>query len=203
MSPVYSAHAAPPATLADRLARLGLTLDALGADLRGGVARALSEAVAGAVRQALQAALGDAPQAGPAPARWEAASYRRTPLWGGAGEGRRWDDPYGDPAPEDDGDWLPRGLPASGPGVYPSPRSARRWGRAVAVGLEASALSLRRPGKRPALAALGWGVATGLVALVAGPLATAGLGLAGAALDLAAASDVAHAAAGLAGPRRP
>jgi hypothetical protein len=74
----------------------------------------------------------------------------------------------------------------------------------VTVGLEASALSLRRPGKRPALAALGWGVAAGLVALVAGPLATAGLGLAGAALDLAAASEVARAgAAGLGGTRRP
>jgi hypothetical protein len=68
-----------------------------------------------------------------------------------------------------------------------------RWSHALAAGLEAAAWWLRRRASgAPVLAAVGAGLAVGLLSFTGGPLLAAVLGLAGSALGLMSFVDAAQ-----------
>jgi hypothetical protein len=177
--------------LAGHVARLRLTLDALGTRLRQTVAVAVGQTVAAAVREAVHAALEDfsgAPATTQLPSRGPAPAPGRS-LWGQGGYGHpddadpnRWDDdPDGNEA--DPRDLLGHHTPPE------DPRPAPRWPLAVVVGCQAAAWWVRRRLARlPAVAALAVGLLAALAAYLGGPLTLAGsaLNLAGTATALGA-----------------
>jgi hypothetical protein len=174
-------------SLARHLDRLRHTLDTLGQRLRDALAHAVGQAVAGAVQEAVHVVLANRPS----PARPVPFDRPRAP------PALSWEEPAEPPWPDEaDGraqeDWgdEPLPQPASSP-RQPQPRS---FGRALLVGCETAAWWLRRQaGRGTAWAALGLGLAAAVAVLAGGPLAAAGLGLAGTALGLLGLADAARA----------
>jgi hypothetical protein len=190
--------------LAGHLNRLRDTLDLLSERLRDAIARAVGQHVAGAAQEAVESLLADTlPDSVPlAPSSYarSASHYWQDP---GGRATRSWqdepDDPYRPMSEEDrEEDWPEAHRPTSAtPG--------RRWGLALAVGCQTAAWWLRRQtGRFAALAAVGVGLASTVVAFLTGPVLLAGADLAGSALTLAALSDAARfGAAVLFGVARP
>jgi hypothetical protein len=189
MQPYYPTTRPPPETLAARLDQLGLSLGELSLQLREGVARLIGESVAGAVRQAVRAVLGDNPSAY-SYSRPQAEPYRPTTPWHYSHATPSWArDPEDEDLEDEDLDHYRR-TPGAGP-AHPG-----RWGPALAVGVQAASLWLRRrPSQRPLLAALSVGLVASVAALISAPLAAAALGLAGAAVGLVSAANAARASA--------
>jgi hypothetical protein len=178
----------PPETLAERLDQLGLSLGELSLQLREGVARLVAESVAGAVRQAVRAALADKPSACQY-TRPPTGHYRSSALWQHPHDDPYWAEDRDDEDLDDDLGGNPR-TPGAGP-ARPG-----RWGPALAVGVQAASLWLRRrPSQRPLLAALGVGIVASLTARISVPLAASALGLAGAVVGLLSAANAARASA--------
>jgi hypothetical protein len=187
MSRIASWLDAARRSLAHHLERLRQALDALGQRLREALAHTVGQAVAGAVREAMQAVLGG----GPCPARTVPGDRTRDPpaLLGHEPQESPW------PAETDDGR---EGEEYAEPAPQAAPRSAqppsRGVGRALLVGCETAAWWLRRQaGRGAAWAALGLGLAAAVAVLAGGPLAAAGLGLVGSALGLLGLTDAAYA----------
>jgi hypothetical protein len=167
---------------AERLERLRRSLDGLAADLRQGNARAVAQAVSGAVEQALTAFLGET---GPR-SRWPYDT--REPLPRTARSPLRWDE---DPEKEDVDPWR-SGASYASPVRQPEEKPhAGHWVPAVAAGVHSAAWWLRRSRhQRPILTTLGVGLAAGIAVLTAG--ATGVLGLMGSTLGLLALADTAR-----------
>jgi hypothetical protein len=169
------------------LSRLGDTLLGLTERVRGSVAQAVSQAVAGAVREAVGVVLAQA-RAGPAPPRHAPPLHAPPP---GLCHG------YGRPDPEEDGnqdgllledwsreeseDWRDEEEDDEGPPTPAPSRSPRRarLHSALAVGCQAAAWWLRRAqGTCSTLAALGVGaVCTGATYFLGAGLALPVLGV--------------------------
>jgi hypothetical protein len=175
-------------SLGEHLGRLRRSFDSLASQVREAIARAIGRTVAEAVDSALAPAQ-DRPDSFP-PTRDAYPTSRRSPLWDDASESR-WDRPQqeSDPYPRayaddyDDPDPYAED-PTEEPANTPQPR--RRFGQALAAGLQAAGWWLNRhPGRVSVLAAVGVGLVAGTAALVrdtqAGPA-----GLVGAALGLLA-----------------
>jgi hypothetical protein len=187
MSHFTAVLAAGRRSLARHLDRLRQALDALGQRLREALAHTVGQAVAGAVREAMQAVLAG----GPRPARPVPGARTRDP------PAPLWHEPQEPPWPAEADDWMegdehaepaPQALPTP-----PQPQS-RNLGRALLAGCETAAWWLRRQaGRGTAWAALGLGLAAAVAVLAGGPLAAAGLGLAGTALGLLGLADAAWA----------
>jgi hypothetical protein len=190
--------------LAGHVRRLRAALEALAAQVRAALARAVGRATGDAVQDALRLILDGPPL--------ERAAARDPPagddgLWGAPAPApwRRipprdpWrQDPY-DPYDDPEGDaWDGREPPDAEPQMPepPAPVAAGAWSRAVAVGCQASAWWLRRhPGRFALVAALGVGVAAGAAALVGGPSVAGASAAMAAAVGVLALADAARAAA--------
>jgi hypothetical protein len=168
--------------LARSLGRLGRTLHGLHAQLHHTVAVHVGETVGGMVQEVIQA-LGHPPLPPAAvpghrgrPPRTAPPQEPEEPLW----------------FPEPDDGLLadgPETESGASPPAEPGP-PATRCARALAVGLQTTCGWLRQgTGRRPVLTALGLGFLTGLAVYIGGPLAAAGMGVAGAALGLVTLAD--------------
>jgi hypothetical protein len=172
--------------LAGHVARLRLTLDALGHRLRATAAVAVGQAVAVAVREAVHALLTDfsGTLATAHPSVRDPGPGRS--LWGQPND----PDPdgwYDDPAAYDDGGPDFRDVPDDA--HDPDHRPVPRWPLAVVVGCNVATWWVRRRlAKLPVLAAATVGVLAALASYASGPLTLAGsaLGLAGTATALSA-----------------
>jgi hypothetical protein len=169
--------------LAGRLDQLRQTLATLQERLRGAIARAIGQSVAGAVQEAVAAVL-DAPLPFRDSPGWGAGTAAPArPFWREA-EGS-WD--------EDREDWYDGGeeeSPAEPPAAPVPGISPTGWQRAWWVGLGATTWWLRRwTGCWPVLTALVLGLCSAAVNAVGGPLAAAGIGLAGSVVSLWALSE--------------
>src|SRR5262245_31037191 len=166
--------------LAKHLSRLCRTLEGLYDRLREAIAVAVARAAEDAVREGVHALLMDKPPLSP-------PDYPRghvTPSgWGGTDDDyeelRRWEENLDD-------EQEPRGrsepsaqVPTSEQGPEPT-----RMRRALAEGLQAAGWWLRRGGRFPVLTALGARLAVLWASYFGGPLAGAGVALAGSALGL-------------------
>jgi hypothetical protein len=171
--------------LSGHLLRLRRTLDALGRRFRDSVAVAVGQTVAGAVREAVHAMLSDfsgtlpithAPLTPPSPSR---------SLWGHGGDHQP-DGWHAGPAEYDPDDLDPEAHDLPDCPAPPDERKpTSRWPLAVAVGCQAAAWWLRRRLARiPVLAAVAVGLLAAVATYATGPLAVAGVGLAGSALNL-------------------
>jgi hypothetical protein len=156
--------------LADHLDQLRLRLKALTRRLCDDVALAVGEAAAGAVAQAVRAALGVLPVGRPTPDRYGWRSPLPAPRWGEpqddgwrGGEDTLFDYPEGEPHPE--------------PEAADDDPEPRRSGlvSALTMGCQAVAWWLRRQVSRaPVLVALGVGAASALAAYLRGAVASVG-----------------------------
>jgi len=193
--------------LARHLEQLRDALDTLGERLRDALARAVSQSVAAAVREAVLAEGPPRPPPDerprdPPPPLWEALEE---PTWSEAtadwaeaaadetparsrrpGRRRAPHDRGGEPAepsPQEITPQRPHGLiNILGPAVLAGCETATRWLR-------------RRPGRGAVLTALGAGLLVAVLTGVGGPVAATGLGVAGAALGLLGLADTARAGA--------
>jgi hypothetical protein len=176
--PYYPPVTGPPQpSLAERLDLLNRHLDVLGRQLRDGIARAVAQAVSGAVEQALGTLLGKAP----AQTQW--------PYQGEHRPANRWDD---DPDDEDMDPWTnsphPQYARPTTPPAAPNPPGGH-FASALAVGLRTAVWWFRQArSRRPVLTTLAVGLAAGIAVLAAG--ASSAVGLVGTALGALAVADV-------------
>jgi hypothetical protein len=174
--PYYPPTPSPqPASLAERLDILNRHLDALGRQLRDGIARAVANAVSGAVEQALGTLLGKAP------------TQRQ---WSYQGDHRpvsRWDD---DPEDNEDLDpWAPNHYRPNVPAPTNEKAAPTKWASAFAAGLHTAFWWFRQArSRRPVLTTLAVGLAAGIAVLTA--TASGALGLLGSAVGALALADV-------------
>ena len=166
--------------LANALDRLSTTLTDFHGRLREAVVRTVGEAAAGAARDALAAVLAARPGDWRTPGPGVRSPYRTA---------RDWDDP-------DDATWRPWPGAAAEESDddhadHASRARPRRWADALAAGCRAASVWLRRPGRHPALAALGVGLVATLAVAVGGRWAATVAGLGGAALGLLDLADAA------------
>jgi hypothetical protein len=183
MSRFRRLSAAATQAVAERLDRLGQTLELLGERLREAIAETVARAAADAARDAVLALMSDQP-AYPSRVLWpQRDPYRddRHPN----NESRCYPDEYPDELVREEYDrYEPAALPTS-------TERRRRWGRALAVGFQVAAgLLSRRPGRFMMTTALGVGLVSALTVYVGGPLAVAAAALVGSAFGLAALSDL-------------
>jgi hypothetical protein len=177
MPSFYTTISPPPATLTQGLQRLRERLDGLAAQLREGISRAVSEAIAGALDHVVRTVFGaNQPQVRwPENNRpWQHRANRAT--WQ-EDDAPSWLDP--DDGEDDGGDWLD-----ASPAEYRStsatvastePPRATRWLSAVAAGVRTAVWWLRRQAsRRPVLTTIAIGVTAAIVALtttgVIGPI---------------------------------
>jgi hypothetical protein len=192
-----SSRAGLARALAGRLDRLRLTLDELEGRLREAVAAAVGTEVGGAVHAAVRAALA---AGAPAPAEvcdrpWP--SRRHSPYRGGIWEDsydRDGEDPDGLPPEEADGGYDGGDDRYRDPAALPAAPRAARLAQSLACGLRTLAWSLNRRGRTPVWATLLLGVAAALAAYFGGTLLTVPAGLGGAAIGVAALTDLVRAA---------
>jgi hypothetical protein len=178
----YVHSTGPPVTsLSERLARLRRTFDDLASQLHVGIARAIADAISGAVEQGLRKVLG----AG-------TAQPTAQPTW--PNDVHRWQHSHSRSArPEDesdswleadesdeDGDWRQSVASYARPSATPPATEqplASRWLSALAVGVRSALWWLRRHApRRPLLSTVAIGVAVALAMLVAPATCTVGLG---------------------------
>jgi hypothetical protein len=167
----------PQPSLAERLDLLTRHLDALGRQLRDGIARAVAQAVSGAVEQALGTLLGKAPTQRP----WPYQGEQHRPV-------SRWDDDADD---EDMDPWMNNPHPQyARPTTPPAPTPrGGHFASALAVGLRTAVWWFRQArSRRPVLTTLAVGLAAGIAVLAAG--ASSAVGLVGTALGALAVADV-------------
>jgi hypothetical protein len=175
--PYYPPVTGPPQpSLSERLDLLNRHLDTLGRQLRDGIARAVAQAVSGAVEQALGTLLGKAP------------TQRQWPYQSDHRPVSRWDD---DPDDEDTDPWMSSPHPQyARPSTPPAanPRGGH-FASALAVGLRTAVWWFRQArSRRPVLTTLAVGLAAGIAVLAAG--ASSAVGLVGTALGALAVADV-------------
>jgi hypothetical protein len=183
--------------LARHFSRLRRSLEALYDRLREAIAVAVARAAEDAVREAVSGLLADTPPL--SPPDYSHRSFAPSGAWRDPNdpdeELRRWeenlDDDYATAARSE-----ARPLGESG---EPSPEPTRLR-RALAAGLQASSWWLRRDGRPfPVLSALGAGLVVVLASYAGGPLAGAGVALAGSALGLMSFAHAVHTGAGALG----
>jgi hypothetical protein len=166
--------------VAERLEHLLTTVESLGRRLREALSQVLGQAIGEAIQDAIgHVLLGAAPP----PARYADHYYNPEYEHYAQEYGReeeyeqRWEESrYAEPRPEPED---------------PAPEeSLSRWHTAILAGLQAMALWLgERPGRRALLTALGVGVATGLLAYLAGPVFGAGAAVFSTVVSLLALAD--------------
>lgn len=185
--PVYR----PPAgmtrhLLADHLAQLTASLERLDERLREGLASAVGQTIAGAIREALLLLLSEK---GVVPS-FHGDPHRLSAPWQNAAqtasadglepERLPWEEQEDPRWSQEDDPWNPQVAQE-----LPAPAKPRRWFSALAAGWQATSWWLRKPPRRfHLLTALGVGLAVGMAALMAGPLAGAGLGVLGTSMSL-------------------
>ncbi len=181
--------------LADHLTRLTDTLERLDERLREGIAGAVGQTVAAAIREALLMLLAQDAGIPRCPSRYpERASawddrdqrmYADDPK-----DERSWWDEQEDPRWPTDRENPERLAHQADAPTEPRPR---RWVSALAAGWQAASLWLRKPPRRfHVLTALGVGLAVAAVGLIAGPMAGAGLGVVSTSVGLLAMSTSAR-----------
>lgn len=199
---LFQGRVGPPCTLADRLGRLNDQLASLAARMKEGVAGAVGETVAEAVRDAVRGLLGldgqphhDAPRyhgQTPHDRGWpdrDHASY----AWAERRDaGRVWDD--GDRWGEDGLDDPERNdLEVSKPvaaAVATGAATASRWEEAARAAVQAGTWWLRRPpASQPLLTTLLVAGVAGLTVLIAGPTLATAIGAGAALVSVAFAAD--------------
>jgi hypothetical protein len=180
-----------------RLSGLCRSLEDLAHRLREGVSRVVSQAVADAVQDTVRELWGrlvttPAPAPAPQPSRWDRPSWNdahdEPEGWHRFGQDQEEENLFRpgsrgssrlveelDDDPDDDPDEVPD--------TTRKPNSSR-WPEALAAGLQATAWWLRRRGRLSMLTAIGVGVTSALTTFVLGPVAVAGVALAGSALAL-------------------
>ena len=184
MRPFPSSVAPAARSLGRRLAHLRQTLDGLGAKLRESIAHAVGQTVAGAVQEAVRAALADQSERPPAFGHRHRTDDLPRSLWNDPDDAFFDEDEPDEWPPEDEDEALTPAGPATPDVARSSP-----WPRAVSFGLQAAAWWLRRrAGRCSVLAALSVGLLTCAVAYTGGPLAATVISLSGAALSLSALS---------------
>jgi len=165
--------------LSSRLDRLRLTFDNLHEQVRDAVSHQIGHTVAGAVREAVHYLLEQAPTSREQPAWRSQTATSRNPMW---------EDEDADPWANREERWRSRDQTPSVDEVdsYPVTEPARaNLNRAVLVGCEAAAYWLRqRWGQLPLLAAFLIGSLAAALTYVGGPLAAAGVAVAGSAVSL-------------------
>jgi len=184
--------------LADHLSRLTETMEHLDERLREGIASAVGQTIAAAIREALLVLLSDGAGAPQFPNRhhsrastWEDRDRLSYPdeqeaerYWWEEQEDPRW------PADRTAQDRLSQQEPV------PAEAKPRRWISALSAGWQAATWWLRKPPRRfQVLTAVGVGLAVAAVALVAGPFAGASLGVVGTSVGLLAMSTSARSGA--------
>src|SRR5262245_9799775 len=164
--------------LAKHLNRLRRTLEGLYDRLREAIAVAVARAAEDAVREGVHALLMDTPP--PSPPDYP-RSHFTPPGWRDDEEDelRRWEENL-------DHEQEPRDRSEPSAQVPPDEQTAEptRLRRALAEGLQAAGWWLRRGGRFPLLTALGAGLVVLWASYFGGPLAGAGVALAGSALGL-------------------
>jgi hypothetical protein len=179
--------------LARHIGRLRRSLEALYDRLREAIAVAVARAAEDAVREGVHALLADTPPLSP-PA-YPRSNFAPSGAWRDPNdpdeELRRWeenlDDDYATAARGEMGARVPAGEQS------PEPTRLRR---ALAEGLQAASWWLRRDGRFPVLTALSAGLVVVLASYAGGPLAGAGVALAGSALGLLSFAHAVHTSAG-------
>jgi hypothetical protein len=182
--------------LARHFQRLRRTLEALYDRLREAIAVAVARAAEDAVREGVHALLADTPPLGPPD--YPHRNFAPSGAWRDPNdpdeELRRWEENLDDDyAAATRGEVGPRVLPDE-----PSPEPTRLR-RALAEGLQAASWWLRRDGRFPVLTALSAGLVVVLASYAGGPLAGAGVALAGSALGLMSFAHAVHTGAGALG----
>jgi hypothetical protein len=179
--------------LARHFSRLRRSLEALYDRLREAIAVAVARAAEDAVREAVGGLLADTPPLSPPdyPPRNFAPSGAWRDLNDPDEELRRWEENL-------DEDYANAARSEAGSRVQPEEQSPEptRLRRALAEGLQAASWWLRRGGRFPVLTALSAGLVVVLASYTGGPLAGAGVALAGSALGLLSFAHAVHSGAG-------
>ena len=179
--------------LARHFGRLRRSLEALYDRVREAIAVAVARAAEDAVREGVHALLADTPPL--SPPDFPPRNFTQSGAWRDPNdpdeELRRWeenlDDDYETAAPNEAQPLGETGEPS------PEPTRLRR---ALAEGLQAASWWLRRGGRFPVLTALSAGLVVVLASYTGGPLAGAGVALAGSALGLLSFAHAVHTGAG-------
>jgi hypothetical protein len=181
--PSYSHSTGPPGTsLSERLGQLRQTFDHLAGQLHDGIARAIADAISGAVEQGLRKVLGAGtaqPTVRPTwPSdvqRWQ-HSHSRSSAWP-EDESDSWLEAD---ERDEDGDWRQSVASYARPSATPPATEqplASRWLSALAVGVRSAFWWLSRHApRRPLLSTVAIGIAVALAMLVAPATCTVGLG---------------------------
>jgi hypothetical protein len=179
--------------LARHFGRLRRSLEALYDRLREAIAVAVARAAEDAVREAVSGLLADTPPL--SPPDYPPRNFAPSGAWRDPNEPdeelRRWEENLDhEYAAATDGEAGPRNQPDE-----PAPEPTRLR-RALAEGLQAASWWLRRGGRFPVLTALSAGLVVVLASYTGGPLAGAGVALAGSALGLMSFAHAVHSGAG-------
>jgi hypothetical protein len=179
--------------LARHVGRLRRSLEALYGRLREAIAVAVARAAEDAVREAVSGFLADTPPLSPSdyPRRNVAPSGAWRDRDDPDEELRRWEENLDD-------DYVTAARSEARPLGETGEQTAEptRLRRALAEGLQAASWWLRRDGRFPVLTALGAGLVVVLASYTGGPLAGAGVALAGSALGLLSFAHAVHTGAG-------
>jgi hypothetical protein len=179
--------------LGKHFTRLRRTLEGLYDRLREAIAAAVARAAEDAVREGVHALLADTQPL--SPPDYPTRNFTPTSGW------RDTDDEYDELARWEqniDNEQEPRGRSAASAQVPTSDQvpEPTRLRRALAEGLQAASWWLRRGGRFPVLTALSAGLVVVLASYTGGPLAGAGVALAGSALGLLSFAHAVHSGAG-------
>ena len=186
--------------LARHFQRLRRSLEGLYDRLREAIAVAVARAAEDAVREAVTGLLADTPPLGPPD--YPRRNFAPAGTWRDPNdpdeELRRWEENLDD-------DYAAAARSEAGPQVPPDEQTPEptRLRRALAEGLQAASWWLRRGGRFPLLTALGAGLVVVLASYSGGPLAGAGVALAGSALGLLSFAHAVHSGAGALGAFSP
>jgi hypothetical protein len=179
--------------LARHFSRLRRSLEALYDRLREAIAVAVARAAEDAVREAVTGLLADTPPLGLPD--YPRRNFTPSGAWRDPNdpdeELRRWEENL-------DNDYAAAARSEAGARVQPDEPSPEptRLRRALAEGLQAASWWLRRDGRFPVLTALSAGLVVVLASYTGGPLAGAGVALAGSALGLMSFAHAVHSGAG-------
>jgi hypothetical protein len=179
--------------LARHFGRLRRSLEALYDRLREAIAVAVARAAEDAVREAVSGLLADTPPLGPPD--YPHRNFAPSGVWRDPNDPDeelcRWEENL-------DADYATPTRNEAGPRVQPDEPSPEptRLRRALAEGLQAASWWLRRGGRFPVLTALSAGLVVVLASYTGGPLAGAGVALAGSALGLLSFAHAVHSGAG-------
>src|SRR5260370_148877 len=179
--------------LARHFQRLRRSLEALYDRLREAIAVAVARAAEDAVREAVSGLLADTPPL--SPPDYPHRNFAPSGAWRDPNdpdeELRRWEENL-------DNDYAAAASREVGARVQPDEPAPEptRLRRALAEGLQAASWWLRRDGRFPVLTALSAGLVVVLASYAGGPLAGAGVALAGSALGLLSFAHAVHTGAG-------